>query len=307
METPPVSDSPPYPPALEGRTLLDELNHRIKNELASVINLVTFKAVWTDNADAKEELSNVVDLLHQHVEVHSILTIELPRQRQRIGRGKDQARSRPAHCRRSGREPGWPDRPHLRHDLELVRPGLSSDATRAARQPRGRRPPPQNRSSAKDDAVGSLRVSRKRTGKSDRRSATTLRSKEIYNVDKDSSHPDGEPGARRRHRRSQRGTRAVRPSSGTSACLRWSASRPRCRWSSSGSRRRRCSPRWRSGRTCRWLSAPRPRGRTSARHRRWSASRGCWRIAWPRPRRPGQFSRRRRSRRGLQRQQLHPQ
>ena len=64
-----------HPPALEGRTLLDELNHRIKNELASVINLVSFKAVWTDNVDAKEELSNVVDLLHQHVEVHSILTM----------------------------------------------------------------------------------------------------------------------------------------------------------------------------------------------------------------------------------------
>jgi two-component sensor histidine kinase len=63
------------PPALEGRTLLDELNHRIKNELASVINLVSFKAIWTDNVDAKEELSNVVDLLHQHVEVHNILTM----------------------------------------------------------------------------------------------------------------------------------------------------------------------------------------------------------------------------------------
>ena len=62
-------------PVLEGRTLLDELNHRIKNELVSVINLVTFKAVWTDNVDAKEELSNVVDLLHQHVQVHSILTM----------------------------------------------------------------------------------------------------------------------------------------------------------------------------------------------------------------------------------------
>jgi two-component sensor histidine kinase len=70
-----VPDSPPYTPALEGRTLLDELNHRIKNELASVINLVTFKAVWTDNAEAKEELSNVVELLHQHVQVHSILTM----------------------------------------------------------------------------------------------------------------------------------------------------------------------------------------------------------------------------------------
>jgi len=64
-----------HPPALEGRTLLDELNHRIKNELASVINLVSFKAIWTDNADAKEELSNIVDLLHQHVEVHNILTM----------------------------------------------------------------------------------------------------------------------------------------------------------------------------------------------------------------------------------------
>ena len=62
-------------PALEGRTLLDELNHRIKNELASVINLVSFKAIWTDNIDAKEELSKVVDLLHQHVEVHNILTM----------------------------------------------------------------------------------------------------------------------------------------------------------------------------------------------------------------------------------------
>ncbi len=65
----------PHPPALEGRILLDELNHRIKNELASVINLVTFKAVWTDNVDAKEELRTVVDLLHQHVQVHSILTM----------------------------------------------------------------------------------------------------------------------------------------------------------------------------------------------------------------------------------------
>lgn len=63
-----------YPAALEGRTVLDELNHRIKNELASIINLVTFKAVWIDNVDAKEELGNV-DLLHQHVKVHNLLTM----------------------------------------------------------------------------------------------------------------------------------------------------------------------------------------------------------------------------------------
>jgi hypothetical protein len=67
-----VTHSISHRPGLEGRTLLDELNHRIKNELASVINLVSFKAVWTDNVGAKEELSNVVDLLHQHVEVHNI-------------------------------------------------------------------------------------------------------------------------------------------------------------------------------------------------------------------------------------------
>jgi two-component sensor histidine kinase len=70
-----MPDSLPYTPALEGRTLLDEMNHRIKNEFASVINLVTFKAIWTDNVEAKEELSKVVDLLHQHVQVHSILTM----------------------------------------------------------------------------------------------------------------------------------------------------------------------------------------------------------------------------------------
>ena len=70
-----MSQSILHPPAPGGRTLLDELNHRIKNELASVINLVTYKAIWTDNVEAKEELSNVVDLLHHHVEVHSILTM----------------------------------------------------------------------------------------------------------------------------------------------------------------------------------------------------------------------------------------
>lgn len=70
-----MPDSLPCLPAPEERALLNELNHRIKNEFASIINLVTFKAVWTDNVDAKEELSNVVDLLHQHVQVHSILTM----------------------------------------------------------------------------------------------------------------------------------------------------------------------------------------------------------------------------------------
>jgi two-component sensor histidine kinase len=69
-----VPVSMPCLPTPEERTLLDELNHRFKNDLSSIINVVTSKAVWTDNVDAKEELSNVLDLLHQHVQVHSILT-----------------------------------------------------------------------------------------------------------------------------------------------------------------------------------------------------------------------------------------
>jgi two-component sensor histidine kinase len=63
----------PQPPALEPRTLLDELNHRITNELALVIKLVSLRAIWTDNTDAKEELGNVVDLLHRHADVHRML------------------------------------------------------------------------------------------------------------------------------------------------------------------------------------------------------------------------------------------
>ncbi|MEA2889454.1 MAG: hypothetical protein QOI05_247 [Bradyrhizobium sp.] len=70
-----MPDSLPCLSAPEERTLLDELNHRFKNDFASIINLVTFRAVLTDNVGAKEELSNVVDLLHHHVAVHSILTI----------------------------------------------------------------------------------------------------------------------------------------------------------------------------------------------------------------------------------------
>ena len=92
---------------------------------------------------------------------------------------------------------------------------------------------------------------------------------------KDSCHPVREHVARCRHRSAHCRTGAIRPSSGSSAYACWSSSRPRCRWSSSRSGRRRSSPRWSFGRTCRWPSAPWRRGRTSARVRRWSA------ISWP--------------------------
>ena len=380
-----------HPPALEGRTLLDELNHRIKNELASVINLVSFKAIWTDNVEAKEELSNVVDLLHQHVEVHSILTMPdrdalvdageqlrklglamsrckldrmnihlllsidtLPLESERCwrlalavyelvtnavrhacfdghdgeikiklmragswvncrvtdngsGLGKDQAWSGPADRRRAGKEPGWPDGAHLRHDIDLVRPGLPSDAARTARQPRGCRPPSQNQPSIEGNAFAAFRASRRRAGKSDHRSATAL--------------------DRRKHTMSRKTLLTL----SASVLLGAAIAAPNAALAQFGpppgpppmlagpppglgaggpppGLRRRSSPRWSSGRTCRWPSASWRRGRTSARHRRWSAaSRWCWRTAWSRSRRPGQFSRHRGSRRGLQRQQLRSQ
>ena len=237
-----------HPPALEGRTLLDELNHRIKNELASVINLVTFKAVWTDNVEAKEELSNVVDLLHQHVEVHSILTMPdgdalvdageqlrklglamsrckldrmnihlllstdtLPLESERCWRlalavyelvtnavrhacfdGRDgeikiklMRAGSWVNCRVTDNGSGLgrikPGRglrivgelarawvagsttPSARHGTRS--PGLSSDAARAARQPHGRRPPPQNRPSIEDDAFAAFDASRAASGR----------------------------------------------------------------------------------------------------------------------------------------------
>lgn len=61
------------PPALEERTLLLELNHRINNEFASVINLVSVAAVRADNSEVKAALSDVVELLHEHAEVHHAL------------------------------------------------------------------------------------------------------------------------------------------------------------------------------------------------------------------------------------------
>jgi hypothetical protein len=117
-----------HPPALEGRTLLDELNHRIKNELASVINLISFKAIWTDNTDAKEELSNIVDLLHHHVEIHNILT-----RPDRNARGR---RRRPASQAWRGRVPvqarshEYPPSVVDRHIAAGIRPVLALGARR---------------------------------------------------------------------------------------------------------------------------------------------------------------------------------
>jgi two-component sensor histidine kinase len=64
------------PPAMLGeRILLLELNHRINDEFTSAINRVAVAAVQTDNVEVKAALSQVVELLHRHADVHRALKI----------------------------------------------------------------------------------------------------------------------------------------------------------------------------------------------------------------------------------------
>jgi two-component sensor histidine kinase len=55
--------------------LLRELNHRINNEFTSAINLVAAGAVVAENPEVKTTLSNVVELLHRHADVHRALAM----------------------------------------------------------------------------------------------------------------------------------------------------------------------------------------------------------------------------------------
>jgi two-component sensor histidine kinase len=60
-------------PNPDGSLLLRELNHRINNELTSVICVVSAKAVQSDSVAVKATLLDVVDLLHQCADVHRAL------------------------------------------------------------------------------------------------------------------------------------------------------------------------------------------------------------------------------------------
>jgi len=59
----------------ETRLLLREVDHRVRNEIASAINLVAVAAVRAESCDVKSALSQVVELLHDHADVHSALRI----------------------------------------------------------------------------------------------------------------------------------------------------------------------------------------------------------------------------------------
>ena len=63
-----------HPPDLDGRTLVRELTHRINNQLASAIDVVTAAAVRAENPEAKVALGKVVELLQEQANVHHVLT-----------------------------------------------------------------------------------------------------------------------------------------------------------------------------------------------------------------------------------------
>jgi len=57
------------------KLLLREVDHRVSNEIASAINLVAVAAVRAESSDVKSALGDVVELLHNHADVHSALRI----------------------------------------------------------------------------------------------------------------------------------------------------------------------------------------------------------------------------------------
>src|SRR5262249_5241027 len=63
----------PHLPTLEEPLLLDEINHRINNEFASLIAIVSRAGAASGNDDVKRALSGVARLLHHYAQVHRAL------------------------------------------------------------------------------------------------------------------------------------------------------------------------------------------------------------------------------------------
>jgi two-component sensor histidine kinase len=62
--------------------LISELTHRINNEFASAISLVSLAAVRSSNREVKVALTSVVELLHHYADVYRAL--QMPEHRTRI-------------------------------------------------------------------------------------------------------------------------------------------------------------------------------------------------------------------------------
>lgn len=62
-------------PLLEDAVLLHELNHRINNEFASAISVVSRAAARSSSNEVKVALANVMELLHRYADVHRALQV----------------------------------------------------------------------------------------------------------------------------------------------------------------------------------------------------------------------------------------
>ena len=60
-------------PLLQEQILLHELNHRVNNEFAAAISIVSLAAAASSNEEVKGALSRVEDLLHRFADVHRAL------------------------------------------------------------------------------------------------------------------------------------------------------------------------------------------------------------------------------------------
>ena len=60
-------------PLLQEQILLHELNHRVNNEFATAISIVSLAAAASSNEEVKGALSRVEDLLHRFADVHRAL------------------------------------------------------------------------------------------------------------------------------------------------------------------------------------------------------------------------------------------
>jgi two-component sensor histidine kinase len=60
-------------PLPQEQMLLHELNHRINNEFAAAISVVSLAAARSGNGEVKAALSDVAELLHQYADVHRAL------------------------------------------------------------------------------------------------------------------------------------------------------------------------------------------------------------------------------------------
>jgi two-component sensor histidine kinase len=68
-----MPETVPRLPVPEEPLLLDELNHRIVNEFASLIAVVSRAAAASGNDDVKRALSGVAQLLHHYAQLHRTL------------------------------------------------------------------------------------------------------------------------------------------------------------------------------------------------------------------------------------------